>query len=115
MTMRRRGTPEQVEAARLALEHLNRVTWEQDERMARRAEDLGIPLAEYADNGPDEEYERANTAAGEALDKLSWWQEWRVSEQVSANDPHRGTWAEDLKFRVWLIFHPNNRPGRPGK
>lgn len=112
--MRRRGTPEQVETARAALENLNRITWEDDEAQARRAENLGIPLRDFFE-GPSEEYERANTAAGEALDNLSWWQEWRVRDKVDANDPHRGTWVDDIKFRVWLLFHPGSRPRRPGK
>lgn len=86
--MRRRGTPEQVEAAREALANLHRVTWEQDEAIARRAEELGIPLREYSNDGPSEEYERANRAAGEALAKISRWQEWKVREQVAVNDPH---------------------------
>lgn len=86
--MRRRGTPEQVEAARVALTSLMQVTWEQDQAMERRAEELGIPLKEYTEGGPSEEYERANAAAGEALSRIAWWQEWIVYDQVAANDPH---------------------------
>lgn len=81
---RPRGTAEDVDEARWALQHLAAVTLQEAINMDQEAVELGLAgkaRRKYT-RDPSPVWQLANETTAETLSYISGWQEWRVRAQL---------------------------------
>lgn len=83
---RPRGTAQDVEAAYQAMLDLERATERDNDRLELQADQLGLTGRSrqrfYGNSSESDEWIAVNDAAGEALDRISYWQERRVRARL---------------------------------